>query len=349
MSKTKTTGVGARFGNKRESLLSQHGVIDPARVDNIEKTEQGGNENNANEDSLTINKQTAVMVTTGATETKEVTETTETTEATTVSETNANANNVKIDIVDTTEIDVKTETEDAVKNTEGVPIVEEVQQATEAERYATLKQASFDAQVESIGNTVVPDEVLQKKLHKAEQVAVHEAQTVLGITYTNIGNANTYTQAAGPATPEAFQEHQERMLADIATAIANETDPAVIQAMLQEKMNAMTQDTAMRQATCLPKSREDCLRCPCNVTCKRSLARYKVVTTSVRMTEDIKTALEIMVNEDMYQANITMSSVVSLALQAVVEPYLEEARNRIAEKTKRLEELRKKGIYTPRR
>lgn len=334
-SKQKTTGVGARFGSKRESLLSQHGVIDPARVtDTTETAKQQTKDNVPAAETVNVPKP---MYT-------EVSETT-------TAEPDSNVN-VDVAIVSTNAPDVgdsSTTATSPVENIENTHIVEEVQQATDAERYATLKQASFDAQVESIGNTNVPDEVLQKKLQKAEQVAVHEAQSVLGITYTNIGNANTYTQAAGPATPEAFQAHQERMLADIATAIANETDPAVIQAMLQEKMNAMTQDASMRQATCLPKSREDCLRCPCNVTCKRSLARYKVVTTSVRMTEDIKTALEIMVNEDMYQANITMSSVVSLALQAIVEPYLEEARNRIAEKEKRLEELRKKGIYTRKR
>lgn len=340
MSKPKTTGVGARFGsNNRGSLLSQHGVADPGRVDNISSTEAdiekpvtvplSGNS------AINVGNSVQMSAENTAKENKE-----NIVEATVIEETMSAKEST---VTDTDNVDMEVQ---SVTHS-----VEEVQHATEAERFESIKQASLDAQIEDIGSTNMPDEVLQKKLQKAEQVAVQEAQSILGITYTNAANinANTYTQAAGPATPEAFQAHQDSMLADIASAIANETDPAVIQAMLREKMNTMTQDASLRQATCLPKSREDCLRCPCNLTCKRSLARYKIVTTSVRMTEDIKTALEIMVNEDMYQANITMSSVVSLALQAIVEPYLEEARSRIAAREKRLSELHKQGIYTTKR
>lgn len=337
MSKPKTTGVGARFGNNnRGSLLSQHGVADPGRVGNTSSTETD------------IEKPMTTPLTGNSVVNEDNT-------AQMSDENTATANIVETAVIEDT-VSAKESTVTGTDNvdTEVQPVthsVEEVQHATEAERFESIKQASLDAQIEDIGNTNMPDEVLQKKLQKAEQVAVQEAQSILGITYTNAANinANTYTQAAGPATPEAFQAHQDSMLADIATAIANETDPAVIQAMLREKMNTMTQDATLRQATCLPKSREDCLRCPCNLTCKRSLARYKIVTTSVRMTEDIKTALEIMVNEDMYQANITMSSVVSLALQAIVEPYLEEARSRIAAREKRLSELHRQGIYTTKR
>lgn len=306
----KAPGVGARFGNNRSSLLSQHGVADPAKV-TVQKE-------NAQADTIIeqpISEQTA--------QTEEV-----------LTET---------PIIHETESHVQEQQTTNEQQTDA----QEVQSATAEQRFEALKRESLDSQMSQISDAVnvtsLDEKALRERVQRAEQQAVQEARSIVGYTYTTqVGTA--YAQGS-PVSPDAYRAHQDIQIADIAAALANETDPAVIQALLREKMDVMTQENSTRMATCLPKSREDCLRCPCNASCKRSLARYNIVTTSIRLPEDVKAALDIMINEDIGYSNITMSSVVTLALQAVVEPYIAVARQRLAERDARLEELRRKGIY----
>ena len=300
----KAPGVGARFGNNRSSLLSQHGVADPVKPTIQQEKAQAD----------TIIEQPII----------EQTQRTE--EA-------------------LSEIDAPHETEQ--QHTNEQPYAQEVQPATTEQRFETLKRESLDSQMSQISDSVnvapLDEKALRERVQRAEQQAVQEARSIVGYTCnTQVGAS--YAQGS-PVSSDAYRAHQDVQIADIAAALANETDPAVIQTLLREKMNAMTQENSTRMATCLPKSREDCLRCPCNESCKRSLARYNIVTTSIRLPEDVKTALDIMINEDIGYSNITMSSVVTLALQAVVEPYLTVARQRLVERDARLEELRRKGIY----